>query len=199
MKKKALSPIEIIGIVFLLVLAIGASWYLFFLKPLQAEIASIKNQTEDVKAQAQVEAAKLSKMDAQQAEIDAIFRENENPSEIAAYDNVQNVMNQLNGILQSAKEYSLTFANPTTDDAGIVRRSVSVTVKASTYDDAKAIIMACEQNHWRCLITNMNLASANTLQDVNGGEVSLTATIVFFESKNLKAADSANSSSQAAS
>jgi hypothetical protein len=189
MKKKALTTTEIILIVFLLVLAIGAAWYLFFFKPVQADIASLKNQAGDMQAAVEVEAAKLAKMDARKAELDAIFAENPNPSEIAPYDNVQNVMNQLNDILAKAKQYNLSFSNPTTDKSGIVRRTVTMSLTANSYEDAKAIMLACEQNHWRCIIKTMSMTGSNTSSSLVSGDVSLSAVIVFFESVNLKPAE----------
>ncbi len=188
MKKKALSTTEVILIVFLIVLAVGAAWYLFFFKPVQSDIASLKNQTGDMQAAVEVEAAKLAKMDARKAELDAIFAENPNPSEIAPYDNVQNVMNQLNDILAKANQYNLSFSNPTTDKSGIVRRTVTMSLTANSYEDAKAIMLACEQNHWRCIINTMSMTGSNTSSSLVSGDVSLSAVIVFFESVNLKPA-----------
>ena len=124
MKRKT-STAETISIIFLILLLIAVLWYFLFYKPTTEEIADIKSQTEKVQSNIQVSAAKVGKMNDMQKEIDAIFegKQPEEISEIAPFDNKENVMNQLNDILAVTTQYSLSFSTSEAKD-GMVRRKV---------------------------------------------------------------------------
>lgn len=189
MTKKKFSGTEKILVVFLLLLAIGASWYLFFYKPLTAEIAEINTKTDEINSNIKVQSAKLGQMNTMKKELDEIFAENENPSEIAAFDNSQAVMNQLNTILSGTNSYNLSFANPSGSD--IVRRTVSMSFTVDSYEMAKQILIDLEQNHWRCLVNTVTISGSNSNSNVLDGGVSVSASIVFFESTKIDAAEPA--------
>ena len=187
MNKKKLTATEKVLVVFLIVMVIGASWYLFFYKNITAEISSINEQASEVDSKISVASAKLAKMNSMQAELDEIFAENENPSQIAPYDNTQNVLNQLNAILSTSKNYSLSISNPTSPDSnGIYRRTVSMSFSADSYEGAKEILMNLEQNHWRCIVSTVSF-SGGTNGSLLEGAVSISASITFFESANVTA------------
>lgn len=189
MKKRALSAREKVMIVVLAVLLIGCLYYLFFYQPLQNELAELENQKIEVMSQIEVSMAKVGQMDTMQAELDEIFADGDDVSEIAAFDNSQAVMSQLDGILSSCTEYNLSFADPQIDEeSGTVRRQVNMSFTCATYADAKNITLALAENHWRCLVTNVSISSDSTAEEAKNIQttpVSVKATITFFESTKL--------------
>lgn len=182
-KSTKLSGRDIFLVVILLALLAGLGYYMGFYTPLQNEIDSINSQIQNTDAQITAASGKIARMDVMQAELDEIFARPKNEiSEIAPYDNKEVVLNQLNGILQASLEYNLNFATPTIQDDGTVRRNVSMTFRCADYASAKQIIKNLTESQWRCMVSNLALASEADIMD---GEVSVNATITFFESTNL--------------
>ena len=187
---KRLSSRDRILLIFLAVILIGVCYYLFFLKPLQSELANVDTQIQELETEIEVSMTKIGSMNSMQEELDEIFSRPESEiTEIAPFDNAKVVMTQLNGILRSSENYSLSFKDPEIQDDGTVRRVVSMTFNCKDYTSAKSIIQALSSSHWRCLITSVSIASETESRDVTADimtqPVSVSASIVFFESTKL--------------
>lgn len=184
MKKAKLSAREIVMLLILAVLVIGLVYYMAFYTPLQNELSSISMQSSEVDAQITTAMAKVKKMDDMQAELDEIFsRPAEEITEIAPYDNKEVVLNQLYGILGRTRDYSLSFTDPEVQDDGTVRRNISMQFTCSTYTAAKRVIKDLTDSQWRCLVSNLAIASQD--DDMIHSAVTVTATITFFEHTGL--------------
>lgn len=208
MGNRALSGRERVMLVFLAVLLIGVGYYMLYFKPLQNELANIKNQSAQIDSEISVAMAKANSMSGMQAELDEIFSRPANEiTEIAPYDNAKVVMSQLNGILSASEKYSLSFTDPKIEKDGTVRRTVSMDFSCKDYASAKSIIKSLSSSQWRCLISSVSIAQsenrtyvtpvvnadgeeAEEVEEIvyNGiltGPVAVKATIVFFESTNI--------------
>lgn len=202
-------------LIFLAVLLIGVCYYMFFFKPLQAELDSVANQCTETDQAIQVSMAKAKTMKTMQDELDEIFsRPADQITEIAPYDNAKVVMSQLNGILSATSNYDLKFHDPKIEDDGTVRRTVSMTFDCENYQNARLMIEALSASHWRCLINGISIKAqeeqyipaaeeevaegtaeapveapvveaAPVENEVMRGAVSVTATITFFESTKI--------------
>lgn len=182
-KSTKLSGREIFMVVILAALLVGVGYYMGFYTPLQNEITSINSQANNIDSQISAASSQIARMDVMQAELDELFADpNAKVSEIAPYDNKEVVLNQLNGILQASLEYSLNFAEPSIGDDGTVRRNVSMNFRCADYASAKTIIKSLIENQWRCMVSNLSLSGGGNIME---GEVSVNATITFFESTNL--------------
>ena len=184
MKKSKLSTRESAMLVLLLVLIIGVGYYMGFYVPLQDELASVAAQSNDIDTQIVTSLSRVGKMNNMQAELDEILsRPAKELTEIAPYDNKEVVLNQLYGILAQTEDYSLNFTDPDVQDDGTVRRNISMTFRCSDYEAAKAVISDLTSSHWRCLVSNLAITSADGNMLENG--VTVTATITFFEHTGL--------------
>lgn len=182
-KNSKLSGREIFMVVVLLLLVIGVGYYMGFYTPLQQELATIASQSASVDSQISAASSRIARMDMMQAELDEIFsRPKDEITEIAPYDNKEVVLNQLNGILQASLEYNLSFAEPSIQDDGTVRRNVVMNFRCADYYSAKSIIRSLTDSQWRCLVSNLSLSGGG---DIMQGEVQVNATITFFESTKL--------------
>lgn len=183
-KSSKMSGREYFLVALLVVLLVGVIYYMAFYKPLQEEIATLTTQVSEIDTQINAASSRIARMDAMQAELDQIMSQTKNQiTEIAPYDNKEVVLNQLNGILQASLQYSLNFSEPAISSDGTVRRNVSMSFSCRDYASAKAIIKALTESHWRCLVSNLSLSGGGNIME---GEVSVNATITFFESTNLK-------------
>jgi len=182
-KSSKLSSRDITMLALLVVLLIGVIYYMGFYKPLQQDLANISGQVAEVDGQINAVAAKVSRMDIMQAELDEILAMPEDEiSEIAPYDNKEVVLRQLNGILQASQEYSLNFAEPSIQDDGTVRRNVTMNFSCADFDSAKKIIRDLTKSRWRCMVSNLSISGSGNIME---GDVQVNATITFFESTNL--------------
>ena len=85
-------------------------------------------------------------------------------------------MFELNSILASTQDYSLSFS---TVDASqtIVRRSISIAFTTDSYASAKAVLQQLHDSAYRCMLDSVNLNLGRDAQS----PVTVSGTIVFFE------------------
>ena len=184
MKKNKLTLRELVMLLLLVILLVGAGYYMGFYTPLQNEMASIASQSANCDTQINAAQAKIQKMNNMQAELDEILsRPASEITEIAPYDNKEVVLNQLYGILARTSEYSLNFTDPQVQDDGTVRRNISMSFNCTSYAAAKEVIRDLTDSRWRCLVSNLAIACKDGDMMRNG--VTVSATITFFEHTDL--------------
>lgn len=183
MKSMKISGREKVMLVFLVLLLVGVLYYMGFYQPTTNEIALIQQQVTDAESQIASVTGKLASMATMQAELDEIFsRPEEEITEIAPYDNATAVMAQLNGILALSSQYSLNFQEPAVEGDGTVRRVISMSFSCADYTTAHTILEYLANSQWRCQISNLSI---NGAEDFTVGEVSVNATITYFESTQI--------------
>lgn len=77
---------------------------------------------------------------------------------IAGYNNLQNEIIELNGILQGATEYQIDFEDATVDGS-IVRRNADIQFQTESYDTAKQMLRLIKDGKYKCLIRNVRMTS----------------------------------------
>ena len=184
MKKSKLTGRETVMVLFLVVLLIGLGYYMGFYTPLQEELATISNQSNEIDAQITASMAKVGQMNDMQAELDEILsRPADEITEIAPYDNKEVVLTQLYGILGRAQSYSLDFTDPKVGEDGTVRRNISMNFTCANYESAKAIIRDLTDSQWRCLVSNLAIVADE--EDLMKDSVTVSVTITYFEHTDL--------------
>ncbi len=115
-----------------------------------------------------------------QSKIDELKQSGTVPdAEVAEYDNIENVMLQLNAILSQADEYSLSFNEVSTDDNGSITRPVDLSFTASSYTAARSIINNLYQCPYRCAVSDISESAENDL--ATDGEIRVDLTVTFYE------------------
>ena len=109
-------------------------------------------------------------------ELEELFAAETPPLSIADYDNLKPVMFELNSILASTQDYSLSFSTVDASQA-IVRRSISMSFTTGTYESAKAVLQQLHDSAFRCMLDSVNVSVGQGEQDA----VSVSGNIVFFE------------------
>jgi len=184
MKSFKLTAKDIALLILLAFIVIGVVYYLAFYTPLQNELMSISNQCSELDSEIMLASQKAQSMNDMEAELEEIFkRPADEITEIAPYDNAKVVMNFLNGILARSDEYNLSFADPDIEETGTVRRNVNLSFSCTDYDTAKSILKDLASWNYRCLLGNVTL-SYKFLND-DDLDLSVTATMTFFESTNI--------------
>ena len=109
-------------------------------------------------------------------ELEALFSAETPPLSIADYDNLQPVMFELNSILASTADYSLSFSTVDASQA-IVRRSISMSFTTGSYESAKAVLQQLHDSAFRCMLDSVNISIGQGERDT----VLVSGSIVFFE------------------
>jgi len=181
----------------LIVILLISGYSAFFLSPLQTHISDAQAQQSDALDQLQVETVKaqqLKKMKEDLAQLD----KTESGSRIPDYDNLQNVMTQLDAILSAASDYDLSF--PQVEAQGnLMIRPVQMTFTCANYAAAKAVMKNLSDCIYRCRLDAISVSalSGEDGQDITRVPVTVTLTANFYEraaAETAAAASSADSS-----
>lgn len=176
--KRRLSAREVILLGMLLVLAMVGGYILLFYTPMKSELDRLNDEKAACEAQIEPVLAKIEDKKRMQSELDEIFASGETPVELAPYDNQKMVMMELNSILQTTNNYSLSFGTEDMGGNGIVRRQVSLSFSCGSYDEAKNVLQRLHDSAYRCMIGDLNVSLGD-----GGGAVSINASLMFFEYK----------------
>lgn len=174
--KRQLTSRELILLGMLLVLALVGGYVMLFYMPMNSELERLKQEQASCEEQLQVAQVQVEDKRRMERELEEIFAANPNPLGIAPYDNLQPVMFELNGILQSTSEYSLSFGTVDKEQP-IVRRSIQLTYTSGSYEAAKQVLQRLHDSAYRCMLDDMNIGIGERAES----GVSVSASLVFFE------------------
>ena len=174
---------EIVLLTVLALLLLGGVYYLLVQLPVENATMELTAQQEELMVQLSQLNEQKARMDYMQEVIEEKKAEaavNGRLPEIPVYDNFVPMMSQLNDLLAKSGEYSLTF--PAVDDSGdVIRRPVQMNVRLGSYGQAEQLLRELEYGKYRCLISDLDLAGDQS--GLNGGGVTLSGTVTFFESR----------------
>lgn len=186
MKKPKLTARETVMLIFLVILLIGAIYYMGFLTPLNNEIAAINAETADMDTQIQSQAEKLAQMNRMKAELAEIKERPEDEiSEMPPYDNIVPVLADLDSYLREySTNYNLNHTDPEPSDDGTYRRVIGLSMNCASLDDAYEIMCEITSGRWRCQIAYFDCYPVDGRGLGGGGEISLMLSLMFFELPN---------------
>lgn len=158
------------------VMLLVSGYILLFYMPQTAERDGCLEGVETCGVETETARIRLGEKQRMEKELEELFSAENPPLSIPDYDNLQPVMFELNSILASTENYSLSFS---TVDASqpIVRRSISMTFTTGTYEAAKTVLQRLHDSAFRCMLDGVSIS-------FNRGErnsVSVSGNIVFFE------------------
>ena len=181
---------EKILLVILAVLLLFALYFFAVHRPVVNAMERIQSESENVSTQITILQAKEARMQAMRKELDEILAQ-PNVVEIPRYDNLDQVAAFLNAVLLSADEYSLSFdGTASDDDAGIVRRGMSLTFTCASYELAHTMVQQLQESPYRCQISTLSIepltkrgSRSDAPPPLTSGEVSVSLRGTFFESR----------------
>lgn len=180
--KKQLSSREILLIGILLVLVVVGGYLLLFYMPMTQELERLQAEKVSSEEQLTAAAARVEEKKRMEKELKAIFDANPNPLGLAPYDNQKPVMFELNSILRTTAQYSLSFGSVDAGGGnGLVRRQISLSYSCTTYEDAKKVLQRLHDSSYRCLLGDLSVSLDGT-----GGQTGISATLTFFEYQEAK-------------
>lgn len=183
---------EKVLLVLLSLLLVGAAYFWLVHQPVEAAMSEISLAMEDADMERTVLQVKRQRLEDMKAELEGILSGTGSGVETPDYDNLQNVMVFLNGILANAGDYSLDFQSVEQPEEGnIVRRVINMSFTCPSYADAVSVLTRLHDCAFRCQIGTLSLMPADG-QETGGGEtraaalldgpVQVNLGVTFFES-----------------
>lgn len=177
------SPREKLMLAILAFVGIIIAWYQFVfvnfqnqINSLDAEIATV--QDEIVVSQSRAQALQSMKEMVEEYEAKGI-----DPMLLPAYDNTQNLMAYLNGVLATSTGYSMSFDNPAvSEDDGSVHRDGTITYTADSYESARSIAEAIARGPYPCQVSALGVTDGSaTSKGASGSLVTASLQVTFLE------------------
>ena len=148
---------EKVLIVVLLVILIALAYYRFVHIPCKEAIQNAHSERDMYETElfaVQKKEAQLRKM---KEELDSLG-ELQSTSRMESYNNSKAELSLLNSILESARDYSITFVN-VTRDGDQIRRNFNLSFTTNNYASAKKIISSLADSEYRCLIGDVKYSA----------------------------------------
>ena len=179
--KRVFSVREKVLMLVLAVLVIFAFYYFFVDQPVKETIANAESEVEMYEMQSSVMSAKITKLKAMKEELEEL-KKNGEPAEIPQYDNLPVVINFLDTVLSTKKNYRLSLSDPSLGEE-IARRNASVSFTASSYLEVCKAVDTIQHCPFMCKLGNVSIVpSKNSVTDA--GSLSVSINITFYEKLN---------------
>lgn len=171
---------EKILLLILVIMLLGVAYYFAIQIPVSDRILTAQNAEATATDEMSVETVKATKMKKMQAVIDGADS-NSSKAEIPVYDNLEKVMLQLDAILGTTIDYSLTFDQISKGDS-LVYRPINMSFTCPNYSAAKSVLANLNNCKYRCMLDNISVATTTSLSpDISNGEVMVSLTVTFIE------------------
>lgn len=164
----------LLGILIMILLVSG--YVTLFRMPMMAELERLKDEAELYRVQLTAATQRLEEKERMERELEELFARPEPPLGMPAYDNLQQVMYELNAILASTEEYSLTFGS-VNEEESIVQRRISLSFTSGDYQLAKSVLQQLHDSAYRCMLDDLRLSLDNGRES----GVTVSGSILFFE------------------
>lgn len=176
MKKMTVREKVLMGILGVLVLF--CVYYFVFLVPVTEKIDACVNESLSIEEQLIIFDATAEKKKMMEGELEAIFSgEKGDVKELPAYDNSQNVMNQLSYLLTDAEQYEISFSSVEEIDS-TVRRGVTLNFTCKNYDVAKRILSSISESDYRCILKDLYISKQENMEET---AYNVIVDVVYFE------------------
>ena len=192
------TPREKIMLAFLLLILVALCWYRFLYVPCTEAIETAEIRQGDLELellQAQIKEAKLKQM---QDEIESLGELSET-SRMGSYNNSKAELTLLNGVLESAGDYTVSFSG-VTRNGDQIRRKFSLVFTADSFEQVESIIAKLTQSEYRCLMGDLAYGPTNVNYRKEAYHpITVRATATFFETMYDGEADAGLPEDEAAS
>ena len=177
-------------LIFIGLLIVAAVYYFAFHVPISNRMSEIETEQVQVDAElevAQNQVATLGRMEKALKELEASGTV---PSPLPEYNNIDDVLLELNTIMAGTTYYDINFSDASADSENIIaRRTIDIRFSVANYQQAAAKIKEIAASSNRYLISGLSMNSGYTNEIVMGRNdafTSVSVTLTCFEFINPK-------------
>jgi len=163
-------------LVVLIVIIVAVGWFKLFYEPTLAKIANVQSETQWEEDEVLSMLPKVKVLNDMKLALEKM-KNDTSIKKIPTYDNKRPLMAELNRVMASVDNYSVSFGL-SDKDGYIVNRTVNLSFSTSTYAQARAIIDALAEETYTNQITNVSVGTSN------GGSTSISMSLTYFEVGN---------------
>ena len=169
---------EKILIFVLLLILVALTYYRFVHVPCNEAIETARSEKEMYDTELLAVQKKEAQIRAMKEELDSLG-ELQATSRMESYNNSKAELSLLNSVLESAYNYSISFAS-VTRSGDQIRRNFNLQFTTGSFDAAKQIISSLADSEYRCLVDDIRCA-LDTSNNSSRGIITVNATATFFE------------------
>lgn len=176
---------EKVLLVILAVLGLFAAYLFAVQQPVSQSMESLSARQTEAEMRLMVLETRHARLRKMEKELDELFADGE-PAEIPSYDNLRHVMDFLGEILKGATDYSVVTTSLETGDGGIVRRNITLSFTAESFDEAYGVLKELAACPYRNAMNDLQIVPvadlhADELPALNESAVRVTTNVVFVE------------------
>ncbi|WP_044915176.1 hypothetical protein [Butyrivibrio sp. WCE2006] len=175
---RAFTKNEKILLVILLLVIIGAGYYLFVSTPIEQSIEAARQEQNSLNVELQATQNKIKSMEAMSDDINT--NKKAELSYLPSYNAGKKELDFLHDTLNKTMDYSVRFTD-ITREGDLIRRMWEMTFTVRNYSEAEKIIKELEESENRCLIEDMVVTPYKLKTNLNDNEVTVKLTGAFYE------------------
>ncbi|WP_026509074.1 hypothetical protein [Butyrivibrio sp. LC3010] len=175
---RAFTKNEKILLVILLLVIIGAGYYLFVSTPIEQSIEAARKEQNSLNVELQATQDKIKSMEAMSDDINT--NKKAELSYLPSYNAGKKELDFLHDTLNKTMDYSVRFTD-ITREGDLIRRMWEMTFTVRNYAEAERIIKKLEESENRCLIEDMVVTPYKLKTNLNDNEVTVKLTGAFYE------------------
>ena len=179
MLSRDFTPKEKIMLLVLGLLLIALCYYRFLWVPTSEALVAARDRAETLQTDLTMTRIKEAKLKKMQDELDSLGKL-ELTSRMGSYNNAKAELSLLNGVLEAADTYSVSFAS-VTRDGDQIRRNFTLKFTADDFPQVKQIIQHLTESEYRCLLGDVRYAVETRQGSKDYGKVTVEAAATFFE------------------
>ena len=187
---KGLTTREKTLICILLLIIIGAVYFLVVHQPVSDGIESERSRTASIEDELIIVNAQAQKMAGMKTEMADLEKKGLSLSEMPSYNSSKQEIDFLHDVLSAQTlDYMVNFTK-VTRMGNQIRREFSLRFTAKNYDDAEKIVDALEKSEIRCLIGDLDMGPVESEGSLFDDQVDVACVATFYETMYGGRADS---------
>lgn len=161
--------------------AIIVLWYQLVFVGIQNEIRRIDTEIADVQTEMTTIQSRAGLVKQMNDVIAQYEKDGVKPVLFPDYDNTQNLMAYLNGVLSSTKKYSMSWNKPELNEDNSVHREGSISFECESYEAARSIAQNIEHGPYPCYISALSIKDDSKTGKSSSQTTKAQLEVVFFE------------------
>lgn len=174
--------------------AIIIAWYQLVFVNIQNEIASLDSQIASAQDEVTINQSRAASVTQMRETVQSYIDQGIAPVTLPTFDNTQNLMAFLHGVLGATQEYSISFDQPSvSEEDGTVHRSGNISYTTGSYAEARAIAQSIAQGPYPCEINALGITDNSAKSQGSNATAKTNLQVTFYEKVNDNATVSSDS------
>lgn len=178
---RAFTTREKVLIFLLAAIFLAITYYFAIWKPTSESIEEAKQQKDELTLLLDIEQMKALKMAEMKKDLEEAERDAESGIITPEYDNIQNVLTELNTALSNITDYKIS-PRPLKLSNNLAIREIQLSFTCPSYKVASRIINNLNNGQYNCSISELKVSAADSKSEsISNSSVSVSLTMLYYE------------------